>query len=346
MDSWRCGAGRAALRRGAGKLAFAVAAMLVAVGNAGAVTIDWVTVGSPGNANDNTGLGAVNYSYDIGKYEVTAAQYTEFLNAVAAEDTYGVYKTDQANVGITRSGTPGAYSYTVDPNWANRPALYLSWGSAARFANWIANGQLVGPQDASTTEDGSYTLAGATTTAELNAVVRNPNATIALPSENEWYKAAYYDPAIGGYWNYPTRSDTLPSNVLSDPAPDPGNNANYHNGTSSPSAFTIGPPYNVTEVGSFENSESGWGTFDQGGNAFEWSERVVDNTRRVKGGAYNFYAVAMSVSGAPTNFNPAGESYVIGFRLVNVTPLPEPSAIALAAVGLVGLVGWARWRRS
>ena len=55
-----------------------------------AVTIDMVTVGNPGNAADTrydlTGFGSVGYNYQIGKYEVTAGQYTEFLNAVAKAD--------------------------------------------------------------------------------------------------------------------------------------------------------------------------------------------------------------------------------------------------------------------
>ena len=50
------------------------------------VTFDWATVGNPGNADDTTGLGGIDYTYRISKYEVTNSQYTEFLNAV---DPYG-----------------------------------------------------------------------------------------------------------------------------------------------------------------------------------------------------------------------------------------------------------------
>jgi hypothetical protein len=35
----------------------------------------------------------VSYIYDIGKFEITAGEYAEFLNAVAHTDTYGLYNT-------------------------------------------------------------------------------------------------------------------------------------------------------------------------------------------------------------------------------------------------------------
>ncbi len=64
------------------------------VQHAGLTSLEFVTVGNPGNANDGTGYGGVDYAYDIGKFEVTAGQYTEFLNAVAAADPYGLYGSD------------------------------------------------------------------------------------------------------------------------------------------------------------------------------------------------------------------------------------------------------------
>ena len=74
----------------------------------GAVTIDWVTVGNPGNANDTigAGYGAVASSYQIGKYDVTICQYTEFLNAADPNgtNTNGIYNaamgTDLNSAGI------------------------------------------------------------------------------------------------------------------------------------------------------------------------------------------------------------------------------------------------------
>ena len=82
-----------------------------------AVTMDWVNVGNAGNAADSTGYGAVGYNYSIGKYEVTAGQYTEFLNAVADTDTYGLYSTNmsisQHGCNIQQSGSSGSYTYSV-----------------------------------------------------------------------------------------------------------------------------------------------------------------------------------------------------------------------------------------
>ena len=83
-----------------------------------------VSVGNPGNMDDNTGYGAVDYAYQIGKYEVTAGQYTEFLNAVATtSDAYGLYYSQMWNnelgckIQQTFDSVSGTYSYTVAANW-------------------------------------------------------------------------------------------------------------------------------------------------------------------------------------------------------------------------------------
>ncbi len=72
-------------------------------------SLETVTVGDAGNAADTTGYGSVDYTYNIGKYNVTAAQYCDFLNAVAATDTYGLYNASMSSYsgcGITRTGAP------------------------------------------------------------------------------------------------------------------------------------------------------------------------------------------------------------------------------------------------
>ena len=128
-----------------------VAAVCVALASAAsaAVNIETVPVGNPGNAADTRyatpGYGSVGYAYNIGKYEVTASQYTAFLNAVAKIDTYGLYNTDMSRTdygsGITRSGSSGSYAYSVDPAFVNRPVNYVSWGDSARFSNWLQIGR-------------------------------------------------------------------------------------------------------------------------------------------------------------------------------------------------------------
>jgi hypothetical protein len=194
---------------------------------------EFVTVGDPGNAADTTGFGRVDYYYRIGKFEVTIAQYAAFLNAVAASDPYALYNpqlaVDMTVAGISRSGSLGSYTYAVIGD-GNRPITYVSWFDAARMANWMHNGQLVGAQDASTTESGAYTLAGAMS----GIITRNAGARYYIPTEDEWFKAAFYDPSLnggaGGYWLYPTRANNIPGNVVG-PAL---NQVNYYTADSAP----------------------------------------------------------------------------------------------------------------
>lgn len=144
-----------------------------------AITIDMVTIGNPSNANDTTGYGGVSYIYNIGTAEVSLFQYAAFLNAVAATDTYnlynGTYMGNNANIaGISRSGSSGNYSYSVLGTGA-RPVTYVSWFDAARFVNWMANGQPVGAQGNGTTENGAYSLFGAISGVGFSKNAINPN---------------------------------------------------------------------------------------------------------------------------------------------------------------------------
>ncbi len=220
----------------------------------GPASLEFVAVGNEGNPGEWSGrmCGAVSYRYQISKFEVTAGQYTAFLNAVAASDTYGLYDTDMINAAynfgagchIQRTGEPGSYSYSVPADWTNRPVNFVNWGDAVRFVNWLSNGQPFGPQGLSTTEDGSYYINGATTASQLLTVKRKANAVFVIPSEDEWYKAAYYDPdkaGGAGYWDFATKSDTIPSSELSAIGT---NNVNYLY-----SRYAVGSPYFTTEVG-------------------------------------------------------------------------------------------------
>ena len=286
-----------------------------------AISISTVTIGNAGNAADTrvmndgtTGYGSVGSAYSIGKYEVTAAQYTAFLNAVAATDTYGLYNTkmasDTAGCQIIRSGTSGGYTYSVAGDYANRPVNYVSWGDSARFSNWLSNNQPTGTQSAGTTESGAYTLSGATTAAALNAVTRSGSAAWFITSENEWYKAAFYDPTTGSYNQYATGGNVLPSNTLVDP--DPGNNANYR---STNGVDTLAGPYYRTEVGEFENSDSPYGTFDQNGNVWEWNESTyLGQFKEMRGGAIGTYDVTLS-SAFRYFDSPTYEANTVGFRV-------------------------------
>ena len=101
-----------------------------------------VPVGNPENKSDATGYGAVGYAYKIGKYEVTNAEYCEFLNAVAKNDTRDLYDGRMAEQygGIDRSGSAGKYAYTVKSGMAKKPVGYVTWETCARYTNWLNNG--------------------------------------------------------------------------------------------------------------------------------------------------------------------------------------------------------------
>jgi formylglycine-generating enzyme len=290
----------------------------------------------------------VNKKYQIGKYEITYGQWIEFLNAKASvSDSYGLYNTEMAGIGggIDRSWSEDHYVYGPkggDDSWNNRPVNYVSFWDAARFCNWLHNGQGNGD-----TESGAYINIG-----NQNTFVRQTGAKYFIPTENEWYKAAYYypnKPGGAGYWGYPTRSDTRPINTHL--TPDPGNHANFlasqGEGTGGYTVDTC--PY-TTPVGAFEKSASAYGTYDQGGNIWEWTETRVNNVwagetgqpRRVgRGGGAGYSYNGLMASFRYGGDFPTYEGFDMGFRIASV---PEPSALALLGIGAIGLLGHA-WRR-
>ncbi|MDR1280340.1 MAG: SUMF1/EgtB/PvdO family nonheme iron enzyme [Opitutaceae bacterium] len=289
----------------------------------GAISIETVTVGYAGNAA-NGSYGAVGYEYQIGKTEVTNAQYVAFLNAVAATDTYGLYNTtDSVYYGIERGGSSGSYSYTVKLGYESKPVNYVSFYDAARFVNWLTNGQ----GGAGTTETGLYTFTGTET---LTATPDHATSTgWVIASEDEWYKAAYYDPTkgeTGGYWAYPTKSDDISKGV-----------ANYDNNSGNAS--------DLKEAGSYLSASSYFGTYDQGGNLWEWNDAISSGTSRVmRGGSFASPDGSLSAASGRNSNGPAYEHANIGFRVASLTAVPEPSTWAVAT-GLA-LLAWAVLRRS
>ncbi|MCC6127546.1 MAG: SUMF1/EgtB/PvdO family nonheme iron enzyme [Pirellulales bacterium] len=310
----------------------------------GLTNLEMVPVGNINNSPDPaTGnlYGSVDHAYSIGKYEVTAGQYTEFLNAVAGtSDPYGLYNSEMAHIHSNAAfGSKIIYDSNTKKYTAslpNQPVNWVSWGDVARFCNWLQTGS---------TETGAYTLNGHTDFAYLTAVTRNPGSLYFIPNENEWYKAAYYDPnkggtGVGGYWLYPTKSNPIPSNILL--SPDPGNNANvidtYGTGNG---GYTLNP-MNTTEVGSFANSLSAYGTFDQGGNVWERIDSVSGvSSNVVRGGSFTFPAYALAASFRGTFGSPQDDALDMGFRIASI---PEPSPLILLGIGAPGLLAFA-WKR-
>ena len=308
------------------------------------ITYQEVKVGNPNNANDTGGskIGAVAYSYQIGTYDVTIGQYAAFLNSVAKTDTYSLYNSDiaiQGNVaGIQQNGSSGSYTYGVVGS-PNRPITYVSWFDAARFANWMTNGQGNG-----STETGAYTLNGKTSG---DAVAANPGAKFHIPTANEWYKAAYYSPTLnggtGGYYTYATQSNTAPGNQIGGAT----NQANYYTSVYSVTqSSSYDPNQNyLTDVGAFSGSSSFYGTFDQSGNVYQWNDLdgAAGPSRGLRGG--NCYGSAFYVSSSSSYSSyPSDESDSFGFRLASPVAVPEPSTWVM---GLMGLAcgGWQMFRR-
>ena len=278
-------------------LTLAATAALITSASA-SVTMDWVTVGDPGNAADTTTYGAVSYAYQIGKYEVTNAQYGAFLNAAAQTDSYGLYNTNMSDFGITRGGSSGSYTYSVTTALANRPVVYVSWFDAARMANWMMNGQGSG-----STETGAYTLNGAIS----GIVLANAGAQVYIPTEDEWYKAAYYNAANQTYSLYPNGQNSITTA-----------DANY--------GFIVG---SSTNVGFFPGDPSSYGSFDQGGNVWEWNDAVIaGSSRGRRGGSWSYYDFGLA-SSYRDGADPSLEFYYIGFRLASV---PEPSSLVLSVL--------------
>jgi formylglycine-generating enzyme required for sulfatase activity len=253
------------------------------------VSIDSVTVGDLGNTSDTNGFGEVTNSFQIGRHEVTNDEYAQFLNAVdpTGQNTLGLFNDEMGSdlrggVSLTPSALPGS-KYEAKPLMGNKPVNFVSFWDCCRFCNWLHNGALEG----SDTEDGAYTLSAGAIAA--NSVTRNPGAKFFVPSEDEWYKAAYYDPGklgTGGYWLYGTRNDNAPTVASVDGTGgitnDSPNIANYDRGADWNSLNG-----NLTTVGNGgPGSEGFYGAADMSGNVWEFTEGANGINRIRRGGSF------------------------------------------------------------
>ena len=280
-----------------------------------AFDIEFVPIGNPGNPGDTTGkpnpAGKVDYRYRIGKYEIS-------------EDMF------------EKASDLGGFEISHSHFGANRPIQELSWYGALTFVNWLntstgfepaykfddfGNFQLWLPSDPGYNPDNLF---------------RNRLARYVLPSVDEWYKAAYYDPNRGVYYDYPTGSDSVPDGV--DFPGDPAFDAVFNDGINNPISNLI------TDVG----LPSPYGTFGQGGNAWELLETeydlVNDSTsadRSVRGGFFYLLSYGL-LSSSWDAIPPWINANVNGIRVVR---LPEPNTAFLGVLASVGALAW-RTRRT
>jgi sulfatase modifying factor 1 len=211
------------------------------------------------------------------------------------------------------------------------------FGKIVAVANWVNNGAANGVS----TEAGAYTLNGATNGLGFT---KNAGATWWIPSENEWYKAACYDPSPSGpkndgYWLYPMRSDSTPLNEIGAWA----NQANYYAGDFSvtqSSIYSSSQNY-LTDGDAYGGLANYYGTYDQGGNVDEWNE-----SQMLRGAGWNgsgdLFENLAGLRSTSDRYTVQGDarSYM-GFRVASV---PEPSTYAMALAGLA-CGGYSFWRR-
>ncbi len=255
------------------------------------IDIDFVTIGNPGNAADTggtPGCGAVSYNYRIGKYEVTNAQWNAFT----------------AIAGVPAGSPASAYDQSSSYFGTQQPTDYVSWYEAAQFCNYLTSGQKY---------SGAYQFDQSGNFLGIDRVssISTYGTTYVIPTEDEWYKAAYYKPNGSGY--------SLYANGTNNP-PVAGVNSNYAYGLS----------WNVGS-GTMEQN----GTFDMMGNVLEWHENpVYGSVYGFLGGSTNDYLNTLSSSFRSYNGGPNSEEVNLGFRVASI---PEPATLLLLGLGAVML---------
>ena len=179
---------------------------------------EWSQITDMNNIEDDVlfgGYGKVDYNFYIQKYPVTNDEYKNFLNIVDPcglneRRLYSPLMMIETQGGITHNASNEyGQKYDIKINMGNKPVVCIDWFRAARLANWIHNGA----NQSSSTENGAYNLSNHTF---LDRSSDGSNSCW-IPKENEWYKAAFYDPTKTGsskYWKYATRNDITPSATI------------------------------------------------------------------------------------------------------------------------------------
>jgi len=303
----------------------AVHADLITFGSgANQFNMQFVPIGNPGNVADTTGnpnpAGSVGYHYNMGKYEVSR----DMVNKANAAGNLGITLDPMAFV------TGG-----VRPEMA---AAGFSWNEAARFVNWLNISKGFAPAYKFELQPGEI---GYDSNANIqlwqsgdagfNAAnpFRNTQARYFLPSVDEWYKAAYYDPnangGAGGYWKFSNGSNLAPTAVSGGTLP---NTAVYAQ------ALAQGPA-DIDDAGGL----SPYGLMGMGGNVWEFEETSFDMTnssgsalRTFRGGNWVGNVFLLSASDRYDR-SPSLRSDSIGFRVASI---PEPSSAVLVTLAAMG----------
>ena len=282
---------------------------------ANSFNIEFVYIGNANNPDDTTGspnpAGKVEYDYRIGKYEISEQM-------------------------IDKANALGGLGIPKDSRGPNKPATSVNWFEAAKFINWLnidANSTPAYKFDGS----GNFRPWGSSDPGyNRNNFYRNSQAKYFLPSVDEWYKAAYYDPNGGVYFDYPTGSNNLPDGF--DFVGDPNFDAVFPDGDFN--SFDL-QPIDVTIMGVL----SPYGTAGQGGNVWEWEETDFDlmyspisgsDSRGIRGGSWAFYRDSLLATIRGSEY-PFSERDYIGFRIASIT-VPEPSTVLLGALASVGVL--------
>jgi len=282
-------------------------------------TIDFVEVGDAGNANDTTGYGGVSYDYRMGTYEISRDMITK-ANTVSA------IQGQALNLSLLDMSAFGG-------NGVDRPATGISWNEAARFVNWLNTSQgyqaaykfALQPGDVGYSSNANILL-WEPADAGYNAsnLYRNADAFYFLPSEDEWYKAAYYSGSGSVYFDYATQQNVgdAPTAVASGTGADEA----VYDGQSGPADITLA------------GGESHYGTVGQNGNVWEWQESAftapndsATENRGIRGGAWDGPEISLRSSDRIGN-SPTFQFDDSGFRVASV-PEPTGGALLLAAGG-------------
>jgi sulfatase modifying factor 1 len=294
-------------------------------------SIEFVTIGNPGNAADNTGApnpaGAVGYEYGLGKFEVSEDMITKYNE---------------------NFGTANSLAITKDTRGTAKPATSVSWNEAARFVNWLntSTGGFAAYKFTTGGVNDDIALWTAADTLDFDATnpYRSLRAKYVLPTYNEWYKAAYYSPSNSTYYDFPNGSNTAPTPVPS------GTGA----GTAVYNQTVAQGPADVDQTGGL----SPYGVMGLGGNVTEWEESSGDlanssgfSSRGLRGGNWGANSSDLSSSSRNNIFPSFDIDGGLGFRVASLSSsappaVPEPSMMVIGTLfGLGGLMAKGRMKK-